>query len=238
MVLSMYFLREKKARPLINLDIPGNNEDTPYALQFPRGDFDGDGKTDIAISGAFEEGEKKGRYFLLVVPESEKLSDKKILYLETGLAPFLLHDAGTTGEHAPPPELFSVTFCTACEQGFDYSWNPSEKKISKNPWEKRKIVTQKIVSIPEDPVPDDDINLSLKIVGSLPDVIAFVKACEEKKIPLQTRVIGREKKENKWVSTTVRIATKNEKGETLYDEIIVDLSRKSVLARTKRGKKL
>jgi hypothetical protein len=215
----------REPRPLNTEDVPELRSHNPRELVTPEGDFNHDGNPDLAVSGIFDLPRDKNRFFLLVATfKSGRASN---LYYREFDRPVFLHRAGTTGSSDPKTQAFSYTFCWECEQGFDVVWSSSTHSFDSVSWERQKTAPVPTAKpLPE--VPDSLVDEALKLVGVLPDVKSYVKAVQDKKGKLRTRVEWASLPENTvWVS----IFERTEKGEAVFDRFLVSGKEKKILKR-------
>lgn len=221
-------------RQLNTLDLPQYYPGAqPQPLIVPQGDFNGDGIPDLAITGIFDLPISSHSYFLLVATLDKTTSRPKTLFFDTYLAPPLLFERGTTGEGDPKDQAFSLSFCTGCAQGWDLYWNNSHQNFDLRPWTVKQIRHTSVVSVQGENVPQSDVDHALKIVGKLPDVIAFVAGLNKNGRTLGTRV------ESAPFATGSRqcrvlLFEKRKNKELMYDVIDVDLTGGNVIRRERR----
>lgn len=226
--------KDSLPRVLNSTDIDLNPND-PQPLFSPMGDFNGDGIPDMAISGIYGL-PQKNRYFLLVgTQHSNPVRYQKLFFAEYD-KPIFLHKPGTTGEKDPGDQAFAVTFCSGCTDGLDFTWDSEKKSFNQTSWEKRFRRFESLPRIPEnEEVPPETVDKALQIVGDLTDVKVFVAGIKKAKKQLGTRVMRTGTPEQRTDSqVTVQIFERKKKGETLYDELIVDVVGGKILKRKRR----
>jgi hypothetical protein len=209
---------------------------TPLADLRAAGDFEKSGRIDEVFSGLYGDlTEKRPTVYFLFVGRKDPPSNRlEKLYYEEFKSPVFLFPPGTTGKGDPGTQSFSLSTCVGCNSGFDYFWDAGKKKFRKSPWKRMFHQEKKMVLDPGEIVDPGIVDEALKITGSLPDVIDFVKMCKEKKVAFATRVqSAHERGSHPWYD--VMIIEKNKNKEILYDSIRVDVELKKVVYRQKKA---
>ena len=201
----------------------------PEALQPIEGDFDGDGRRDMAIAGAYNLPLQGQPYFLLVAGDIE--GSPRVLYREESNVPLFLHRAGSTGAGDPGSQAFSMATCFNCSTGVDFRWNRGRSTFQKVGWKKGRVTRVVPVRAAGPGVSDEVADRALKIAGRLKDVQAYVAELEVGGGKLGTRV---EPVKGSADRVRVMIFQKLTKGEKLYDAIEIDVAAERVVRR-KRG---
>jgi len=201
----------------------------------PQGDFNADGVPDVAIAGIYDVTSSPRPYFLLVATTDKATSRPKVLFLESYSQPPFLFEKKTTGEGDPGDQAFSLSFCTGCSQGWDFYWNPSNKKFDLASWKTRRIRRTDMIKVEGETVPQDIVDRTLKIAGGLPDVIAFVEGLKKSNRSLGTRVRSKSP-ETKGRIYQVTLFEKKKGKEILYDTIEIDIVRNTVIKRKLKKK--
>ncbi len=202
----------------------------PDDLQPVVGDFDHDGKRDLALAGVYNLPAKGGAYFLLV---AGSIDDRLpvVLYAQDGRTPFYLHPAGATGEGDPGNQAFSVTTCVNCSSGTDFRWNEKANRFTRAPWTAGRITHVTVRPVMPDPnanVSEPDADAALQIVGKLKDVQAYVAKLKAAGGKLGTRV---EPVPGATGQVRVMVFEKRAAGEKIYDAIDVELAGGRILKR-------
>jgi len=215
---------------LLSTEDAGMSSFAPEALQPIAGDFDKDGKPDLAITGVYNLPARGGAYFLLVAGDVEsRLS--VVLFAQDARTPFYLHKPGTTGEGDPGDQAFAVTTCVNCSSGTDFRWNPKAERFQRSPWRAGRITRHTVVPVApraDANVSEADADKALQIVGRLKDVQDYVSELKAGGGKLGTRV-----EPVKGAKDRVRVVVfeKRENGEKIYDAIEVELAGEKVVRR-------
>jgi len=222
--------KEKLPRILNTDDLEDFHPNDPQPLFSPVGDFNGDEKKDLAISGIYDLPGEGPKYFLLVATLIKPPNKFKELYFNEFHAPVYLYKPGTTGEGDPGDQAFSISLCSQCSEGHDFFWDDNTQTFTIKKWtaqEKRFQVKQ---TVPAEEIPEDLVEQALEIVGKLEDVRLFVKELKARGGELVTRVEApQSKRKNRyWVKIIERI----EGEDILYDRILVDIKKAKILKRT------
>ena len=225
----------KHPRVLTTEDLPAMSTASLRPLVAPQGDFNADGLADLAISGVYGLPDGGPRYFLLVATRRTDPIRFEALLFEESDAPHILHRAGTTGPADPGDQAFSVSSCWDCEKGFDLTWNARKRAFDRKPWKAGEIRGTRTVTVPGAPdLPEDLVDRALKIVGTLPDVQAFVAEVKDRGTELVTR--ARAAKPGSTDKAIVEILERTSEGEAVYDRISVDLRKERVIRRERKKK--
>lgn len=239
LVLERFADRARIPRLLSTADF-GLSNVQPEALQPVWGDFNGDRRPDVAISGVYTLPGKSGpseKYFLLVVSNAGHRRKSEQLLLEEAKQPYFLHKPGTTGEGDPGNQAFSLSFCINCSTGTDFHWDAEAKAFRRTAWTAKRFPQPVKVAPPRevDPKVADE---ALKIAGALPDVKRFVNRLVRAGAQLVTRVepvIGKDG-EPRAGRARVLIYERSRAGEELYDAIEIDTRRNRVIRRGAKRK--
>ncbi len=223
-------------RVLNTLDLVNWVKQDPEPIFNPQEDFDRDGSTDIAISGIYDLAQTGKRYFLLVAGLPKTGQNPRRLFFEEYDHPVFIHQPGTTGEADLGEQTFSISFCWDCDKGTDFFWNEKTKRFDQRAWSMRKKIEKKTVEVAAEQVPEADVDLSLKMVGILPDIKKFVAAVQQRKGHLGTRVEWAGKPIDR--KTVVYVFEKKGGKEQIFDRIEIDLERKRILKRALKGPKI
>ena len=215
---------------VLSTDDTGVSSVVPEDLLPVEGDFDGDGRADLAISGVYTLPKKTGAYFLLVVGHAEA-AKPDVLYAQDSATPFYLHPPGTTGEGDPGDQAFSVTTCVECSTGTDFKWDARRHAFRQTAWTAGRITHVAPVPVAPETVSDATADKALRIAGGLPDVTAYVAGLKKEKRTLGTRV---EPVRGQDSQARVLIFEKTTRGDKLYDAIVVDVSSGTVVTRNRR----
>ncbi len=225
LVLEKFLDRGRIPRLLSTVDF-GLSSVQPEALLPLEGDFNKDGKPDLALSGVYTLPGKTPDYFLLVVGDSESRKPEQ-LFLKAGTRPFYLHKPATTGEGDPGDQAFSASLCINCSTGTDFRWDPVSRTFQEAPWtEGKRLQTVLAKNIEVDPKVAD---IALQVAGRLPDVKNFVDELGRRGSQLVTKVEplawkGQDR-------ARVLIYERSQAGDELYDSIDVDTTARRVVKR-------
>jgi hypothetical protein len=200
----------------------------PQPLIYPTGDFDKDGRLDMAISGIFDTPPDQEKYFLLVVGNIRQSQAELIEYKEYP-KPVILHTAGTTGEQDPGDQAFSVTFCMGCSEGYDFYWKTDQANLISVPWKARVKKVTPISVKKESPVDPKIADEALKIAGALPEVQEFVGRLKAEKKELGTRVEPAKSDKN---IVQVVIFERQAGGEKIFQRYVINVASQKVLSKS------
>jgi hypothetical protein len=234
-VLQSLLPSDRIPRVLSSDDITLNPND-PEPLFAPTGDFNKDGTADIAVSGIYVLEKGPNRYFLLAAAaHTNPVHYDKLFYQEFD-RPVFLHQPGTTGEFDPGTQAFSMTSCSSCTDGQDFVWDPKKKSLVRKEWEPRRREYKVLQHRPERTPDADKVDAALKIVGALPDVVAYVRKINGKKGALGTS--ARFPPPPLRSEDCVEVDVYEKKGTTkiLYDTFDVNVTSKTVVRRGRKVK--
>jgi hypothetical protein len=225
---------EKLPRILNSDDIQNIQRTDPQPLLSPIEDFDKDGFEEAAIPGIYDLPGKGNKYFLLVgSAKGDPFKSLKLFFREYP-EPVFIHKAGLTGEGDPGDQAFSISFCTECDQGYDFYWNAESRTFMARPWREHIKRVKKEVIEPGVQVDSVTVDQSLKIVSALKDVNEFIKQLKKKGRELGVRVEPI-KGEEKTSRVNVRIYEKKNKKEVIYEVITVDVKEGKAIKRQRGG---
>ena len=216
---------------LLNSEDVGASPTDPRPLDSPDGDFDGDGRRDIAIAGTRALPGDHKPYFVLVAAGQDGRPAYRRLHYEEHDRPPLLHRPGSTGPADPNDQAFSLSFCAPCDKGFDYYWNQDEQRFDRRPWRAKIQRGTRPAPAPQE-IPEAVVDKALRVVGALDDVKRFVESVSKAGNRLVTRVNAVDGAPVE-KSVRVEIWEKVGEGERLYDRLVVDLERERISGREK-----
>jgi len=224
---------ENNPRVLNTEDIPELSPSDPQPLFTPMGDFDSDGNQDMAISGIYDLTTRTTRHFLLVATKLKNSPHYAQLFYKEYPMPVFLHRAGTTGEADPGDQAFSISFCSNCDQGYDFYWNPVKKEFDLRLWKSGMKRVQKPVLVPARQVPAIEVDLAIKIISQLNDVQTYIKDGKARQGAIGVRVDFADKSEQTRRYNVV-LFEKKKSGEDVYDRLLVNTKNMRVLKRERK----
>jgi len=228
-VIERVIPRQHVPRLLNTLDVETLHSNNPQPLLSPEGDFNQDKKGDLALTGKYELPPGSKPYFLLVATPQKNTYQK--LYFEEFDKPPLLHKGGTTGEGDPKNQAFSLSFCTQCDEGWDYYWDRNKQTFVRKSWGVKRMATPSFQK--EGPVVSTaTVDTALRLVGGLKDVQDYVKELKKRGGELRTTVEFENPsyQEQYWV----RIFERKGKKEIEYDRLLVNIKSLQILKRKKK----